>query len=174
MAGQAFQTLGGAGPPTAETMRQLRRLDASAVTVVTYLAGQDFRGITVSAFGVVSLAPARVLVCLASQGDALAAVRSSGRFAVNVLSDSQEFLAEQFAGRAPLVSARFERVKHRISGAGNPLLEECLVWFDCRVEAIHGGGDHAIVVGDVREAGTGVGAMPLLYFDGSYRELEAE
>lgn len=171
---RAFQALDGADPPTDETMRQLRRLDASAVTVVTFTSDHGFRGITVSAFCVVSLAPARVLICLASQGDALAAITSTGRFAVNVLSDIQEFLAEQFAGRAPLVNPRFERVKHRISGAGNPLLEDCLAWFDCRVEAIHDGGDHAIIVGDVREAGYGAGAMPLLYFDGAYRELQAE
>ncbi len=172
--GASFQVFDGGNPPGVETMRQLRRSVASAVTVVTVATEHGFRGVTVSAFCVVSLAPARVLICLGRQGDALAAVTSVGRFAVNVLSDSQEFRAEQFAGRAPLVNPRFDRVKHRISGSGNPILEDSLVWFDCLVQAMHDGGDHVIVVGDVREAGQGAGALPLLYFDGTYRELAAE
>lgn len=174
MGDRPFQALDGGSRPTDDTMRQLRRLGAAAVTVVTFTSDQGFRGVTVSAFCVVSLAPARVLVCLASQGEALAIIRASGRFAVNVLSDTQEFLAERFAGRAPLVSPRFEGVKHRVSGSGNPILDDCLVWFDCSLQATFDGGDHAIVVGDVWEAGRGAGAMPLLYFDGSYREIGIE
>lgn len=174
MRDHSFQHLDGGSRPTDETMRQLRRLGAAAVTVVTFTSDQGFRGVTVSAFCVVSLTPARVLVCLASEGEALAIIRATGRFAVNVLSDTQEFLADRFAGRAPLVNPRFEGVKHRLSGSGNPILEDGLVWFDCSMQATFDGGDHAIVVGDVREAGRGAGTMPLLYFDGSYRELQFE
>jgi len=174
MGAHSFQVLDAGGVPTDETMRQLRRLSASAVTVVTFTSDQGFRGVTVSAYCVVSLTPARVLICLASQGEALATIQAIRRFAVNVLSDTQEFLADQFAGRAPLVNPRFEGVKYRLSRSGNPILEDCLTWFDCSVQVTLDAGDHTVVVGDIREAGRGAGAMPLLYFDGSYRELQLE
>lgn len=158
-------------PPTADEMRALRRLHAGGVSVVTSQDERGWRGVTVSAFGVASLAPPLVLVCLGRASEALAAIAASGSFAVSVLSDRQEFLAEQFAGRAPLVNPRFQGVKHRVCASGNPVLEECLAWFDASVVARYDGGDHEIVVGAVQEAGYGTGRDPLLYFDGGYRSL---
>jgi len=169
-----FQAIEGGQLPTADAMRTLRRMHAAAVTVVTTTDDSGFRGITVSAFCIVSLAPPTVLVCLTTGGEALAAIGVSGRFAVSILSDTQEFLAERFAGRAPLVNAQFDGVKHRVVGTGNPILEDCLVWYDCEVQASYPCGDHHVVVGAVREAGFGSGSFPLLYFDGAYRELQID
>lgn len=155
-------------------MRELRRLHAASVTVVTTAVKEGFRGITVSAFCIVSLAPPIVLICLDRRGDALGSITASGQFAVSVLSDSQEFLAEQFAGRAPLVSPTFRGVKHRLTKAGIPVLEECLAWFDCAIQNTYDAGDHAVILGGVREAGFGSGISPLLYFEGAYRELQID
>jgi flavin reductase (DIM6/NTAB) family NADH-FMN oxidoreductase RutF len=166
-----FQVVDGGGPPTEPSMRELRRRYAGSVCVVTARDERGFRGITVTAFCVVSLDPPTVLVCLASEGEALAAVAASGTFAVSILSDTQEFLADQFAGRAPLVNRRFDGVRHRLTTAGNPVLEDCLAWFDCAVSERLPAGDHAVVIGQVREAGYGTGSEPLLYFDGAYRSL---
>lgn len=169
--GQQFEAIENGQAPSAEAMRQLRRLHAGAVTVVTAKTDRGFRGVTVTAFCIVSLEPPRVLVCLAKGGDALAEVEAAGSFAVSVLSDTQEFLAEQFAGRAPLVTPRFLGVKHRLARSGNPILEDSLAWFDCAVIANYDQVDHSILVGGVKEAGFGAGAAPLLYFDGDYRSL---
>lgn len=169
---RAFEAVAGGGVPDAPAMRELRRLHAAAVTVVTTRDDRGFRGVTVTAFGVVSLAPPRVLVSLGTESEALAAITASGSFAVSVLADTQEFLAEQFAGRAPLVNRHFNGVKHRLTAGGNPVLEECLVWFDCSVAARLDEGDHVVVFGTVREAGHGTGADPLLYFDGDYRSIQ--
>ncbi len=155
-------------------MRELRRLHAAAVTVVTTVVEHGFLGITVSAFCIVSLAPAIVLICLDQHGEALGSIKASGKFAVSILADSQEFLAEQFAGRAPLVSPSFSGVKYRLTRAGNPVLEDSLAWFDCAVVNASDAGDHAVILGGVREAGYGSGINPLLYFDGAYRELQID
>jgi flavin reductase (DIM6/NTAB) family NADH-FMN oxidoreductase RutF len=152
-------------------MRDLRRLFSGPVTVVTTADDRGFHGITVSAFCVTSLAPPAVLICLGSQGEALAMVETSGRFAVSLLSDRQEFLADRFAGRAPLVNRRFDGVKHRLTGHGLPVLEECLAWFVCEVSGTQDVGDHVAFFGRVVEAGYGTGIEPLLYFDGAYRTL---
>lgn len=169
---RAFEVVSGGNVPGADEMRELRRLHAAAVTVVTTRDDGGFRGVTVSAFSIVSLAPARVLVCLAMESEVLAAITASGSFAVSILADTQEFLAEQFAGRAPLVNRHFTGVKHRLTAGGNPVLEECLAWFDCSVATRLDVGDHVVVLGAVREAGQGTGVDPLLYFDGNYRSFQ--
>jgi flavin reductase (DIM6/NTAB) family NADH-FMN oxidoreductase RutF len=155
--------------PTTIEMRQFRRLHAGAVTVVTFTDDRGLRGITVTAFVVVSLSPPRVLVCLDSASEALAGVIAANSFAVSLLGDRQEFLAERFAGRAPLVNRRFDGVPHRMTERGNPVLDDSLVWFDCVVETVEPAGDHTIVVGAVEEAAAGRASdLPLLYFDGRY------
>lgn len=174
-AGEAnvFDVVDGGAIPGADSIRQLRRLHAAAVTVVTTHDERGFRGVTVSAFCVVSLDPPSVMISLGRDSAATTAVITSGSFAVSVLADTQEFLADQFAGRAPQVNPRFAGVKHRRSANGNPILEDGLAWFDCAVTSRLDAGDHVVIFGAVREAGHGNGAEPLLYFDGKYGTLGA-
>jgi flavin reductase (DIM6/NTAB) family NADH-FMN oxidoreductase RutF len=142
------------------------------VTVVTTSAEPGYRGITVTAFCIVCLAPPRVMISLSTANETLAALLNTRHFAVSILSDTQEFLAERFAGRAPLVNSRFDGVKHRLSRGGVPVLEECLAWFDCVVGDKSVLGDYTIVLGHVQEAGYGNGGEALLYYDGAYRFLQ--
>src|SRR5579884_3470706 len=111
---RSFEIVDGGQPPSPDSMRALRRLHAAAVTVVTFTTSEGFRGITVTAFCIVSLSPPIVLICLTRGGEAATAIERSSSYAVSVLSDQQEFLAERFAGRAPLVNPRFEGVKYRL------------------------------------------------------------
>ena len=124
---RSFEAVDGGKSPNNDAMRALRRLNATSVTVVTTRTDRGFRGITVSAFSIISLSPPRLLVCLDRRGEAIDDLAKAANFAVSVLSDSQEFLADRFAGRAPLVNLRFEGVKHRLVASGLPVLEECLV-----------------------------------------------
>jgi len=167
---RSFEVVDGGQTPSADSMRALRRWQTNSVTVVT-TTDSGFRGVTVSAFSIVSLEPGHLLVCLDRRGEALEAVIKASRFAVSVLSDRQEFLADRFAGRAPLVDPQFSGVRFQLTTRGNPVLEECLVWFDCDVAAHQDWGDHVVVFGDVVEGGYGTGTDPLLYFDGAYRSL---
>jgi flavin reductase (DIM6/NTAB) family NADH-FMN oxidoreductase RutF len=159
-------------PMTDQAMRKVRGLFASGVTVVTTVQEGKLRGVTVSAFSAVSLHPPRVLICLANESESKDWIAESGIFAVNILSDEQEFLSERFAARAPIVNTRFEGVPYHTATTGSPLLADSLAWYDCRVEAIHDGGDHAIFVGRVEASGFGAeGKPPLLYFANRYQRL---
>ena len=59
--------------------------------------------------------------------------------------------------------------------AGNPVLENTLMWLDCELWAEHDAGDHLIVLGRVQDMSLTEGRPddPLLYFNGSYRHLSA-
>ncbi len=138
------------------------------------LTQQDdgWRGATVSAFAVVSLEPPTLLVCLARDARMSMQVPESGAFTVSILDREHEFLAERFAGRAPLVDARLTGVDHLPAPSGLPVLSGTLAWFDCQVSAVHDGGDHVVVIGQVNHVGAGDDTDdPLLYYEGRYRSL---
>lgn len=156
----------------AAAIRDARRRWASGVSVVLTRQDDGWRGATVAAFAVVSLAPPVVLICLDREARMATLVAEQGSFAVSILERSHEFLAERFAGRAPLVDARLSGIGHEFAPGGLPILTKSLAWFECRVNAIHDGGDHVVIIG--RVSGFGVGPEtddPLLYYEGRYRAL---
>ena len=154
---------------TDQTLRKMRGLFASGVTVVTTAHEGQLRGVTVSAFASVSLNPPLVMICLANESESKDWIAESSVFAVNILSDEQEFLSERFAARAPIVNTRFDGVPYHTAITGSPILAGSLAWYDCRVEALHDGGDHTIFIGRVEALGFGAeGKQPLLYFANRY------
>lgn len=161
------------GEVDAGAMRAARRRWAGGVAVVLTRDGEGYRGATVSAFAVVSLEPALVLVCLDRAGRLAAAVPATGAFTASVLDRRQAFLAERFAGRAPLSDAALSDVPHDVLPNGLPVLRDALAWFACRVRATHDGGDHVVVLGAVETVGLGADTDdPLLFYEGRYRGIE--
>ena len=154
---------------TQEAFRAALGSFASGVTVVTTKDARDkLLGITVSAFCSVSLSPPMVLICIektASVHDAL--TRASG-FVVNILSAAQEQLARKFS----IVDIdRFEGVGFSRSANGYAILDDVLSVIECRRHALHDGGVHTIIIGEVDSSRVEPGA-PLLYYRGGYAQLE--
>lgn len=121
-------------------------------------------GLTVNALTSVSLDPPLILVCLATTSQTRDYVLESGSFAVNVLDDGGAELAERFSRGDR--SGRFREVELREAATGSPVLARSLAWIDCTVHAVHGAGDHSIVVGLVKEAGHLSDGAPLVFFRG--------
>jgi len=142
---------------------------ASGVTVVTTrdAAGHPL-GLTVSAFCSVSLHPPLVLVCIDHRSETNAAMRESGRFAVNVLAEDQEVVSRRFAAPG---RAKVEGFAFALGPQGLPLVPGALAHVECRVRSFHDEGDHAVWVGEVRSLSAHPG-RPLLYHAGAYRRLE--
>ena len=95
-------------------------------------------------------------------------MRQVGSFCVNVLSDEQAGVSTTFASKG---DDKFRSVMTRTEATGAPVIEGCLAWIDCRVEAVHTAGDHDIVVGRVVALGTAGGGSapgPLVFFKGGY------
>jgi len=157
---------------TDAALRKIRGLFASGVTVVTTAHETQLRGITISAFSSVSLDPPLVLICVAKDTTTREMIEASGIFAVNILSDDQEFLSERFAARAPIVNEKFEGVPYHVAVTGAPILEQSIAWYDCHVLATHDGGDHTVFVGRVEAIGVDDAARaPLLYYANRYAHL---
>lgn len=154
-------------------LRKLRGLFASGVTVVTTAHEGRLRGMAVSAFASISLEPPLVMIALAHEAGTRELIADSGVFAVNILSDDQEFLSERFAARAPIVNEQFQGVPYDTALTGSPILPQSMAWYDCEVAATHDGGDHVILIGRVVAIGFGDEArQPLLYYANRYTRLK--
>ena len=153
---------------------------ASGVTVVTTIDEGVDHAMTASAFTSVSLDPPQVLVCAHRTSRFHEAVRASGRWGVTILSDQGRADSAWFADRGRPLENQLERVGHHRSPGGFALLDSGIAWMECWTSAIHDGGDHSIIVGDVLWAEVADHDVddPLLYFRSHYgtivRSMQSE
>ncbi|MER5864474.1 flavin reductase family protein [Kitasatospora sp. NPDC002040] len=158
-------------PADPDAVRAAARHWTTGVAVLTARDGDEVFAKTVSSFATLSLDPPLISVAVARHSPLAAAVRSGGRYAVSVLAAGQEAVGRRFAtpgaGRA---LGMFTTVPMHPEATGTPVLDHCLAWFDCRLQAVLPAGDHALLIGEVAAADGRPGA-PLLYHDGHYREL---
>jgi flavin-dependent trigonelline monooxygenase, reductase component len=153
-----------------ETFREAMAAVPAAVAVVSVRDRGGFRGLTASSFTSASLAPPLLLVCLDSLSQTRDAVEREGAFNLSVLRRGQEFLADRFAARAPLVDLAWREVPHLLTGGGVPVVRDCVAWFECRLEELHPAGDHVIALGRVLSSGLG-GGEPLVLWDRGFWSL---
>ncbi|OKI01264.1 flavin reductase [Streptomyces sp. CB02923] len=173
----APQTPPGRAPGTAVPgeRRHLRDVLGSFATgIVVLTAGRaEPRGMTANSFTSVSLDPPLVLVCVARTAALHDLVLDEGAFAVSVLSADQEPVARRFADRSrPRGAREFEAVEAAPGPhTGAPLLAGALAWLECRLTAVHDGGDHSIMLGAVLEAHRSAEEPALLFHGGGFRRL---
>ena len=141
---------------------------ASSVSVVTTRdADGKAHGLTVSAFCSVSAEPPMVLACIHKRTGSHYAFFERQAFVVNVLSEEQRDVSQQFASPA---DDKFNGIPVEESIDGLPKLQNCLATLECRIVETHDGGDHTILVGSIERTTIAEG-LPLMYFHGGYRKL---
>ena len=151
-------------------LRQTVGRFVTGVTVVAMEADGEIRAMTANSFTSLSLDPPLVLFCLGKETKAGHQIHLAHGFAVSILRDDQRDLSSYFAGiwrepsPPPFTFTEWE---------GGPRLDGCVAALGCRMHAIHEGGDHWIVVGEVvatyRLDG---GSTPLVFYSGQYVSLE--
>jgi flavin reductase (DIM6/NTAB) family NADH-FMN oxidoreductase RutF/pimeloyl-ACP methyl ester carboxylesterase len=153
----------------ARTLRDAMGCFATGITIVTALEtdGQPI-GLTANSFTSLSLDPPLLLLCIANNANSAAVLRSAEHFGVNVLQIGQQPASNRFAGKG---EDRFAAIAWTPGETGVPLLDGSLGSFECRRHAVHDGGDHFILVGEVSRAQFEPRRDPLLYFRGKYRRL---
>ena len=151
------------GPDTARDFRTALGRFATGVTLVTCDSEIGPLGITANSFASLSLDPPLVLWSPARSSRRFEAFTAARHFAIHILRDDQLALARAFTHHGQA----WEGVAWRPSPEGVPLIDDTLARFDCRLHAIHEGGDHAIVVGEVTSAVIGEGA-PLIFAGGGF------
>ncbi|WP_327135620.1 flavin reductase family protein [Streptomyces sp. NBC_01343] len=148
---------------------------ASGVTVITSPAGEGEdgpAGFACQSFASLSLDPPLVTFMVARTSTTWPRIARAGVFCVNILGAGQGELCRAFAVSG---ADKFAGVAHAPAPVtGSPQLEAVPAWIDCRIHAVHTGGDHLIVVGRVEAMGAAGEDGPLLFHKGRFGRLAAE
>ncbi|MER7747491.1 flavin reductase family protein [Streptomyces bacillaris] len=144
---------------------------ASGVTVVTAHDADGPTGFACQSFASLSLDPPLVAFMVARTSTTWPRIARAGSFCVNILGAGQGALCRGFAVSG---ADKFAGVAYEGAPAtGSPLLGSVPAWVDCRIHAVHTGGDHLIVVGRVEALGAATAeadgeAGPLLFHRGAF------
>ncbi|MGC4108398.1 MAG: flavin reductase family protein [Thermomicrobiales bacterium] len=161
--------------------RAFRRRWPTGVAIVTTQAPDGaFRGATAGSLMMLSLEPPTLALGLATESSFHQLLAEGQPFAVAILDRGGEFLADRFAGRAPVPDARFGGIPYmltEVDGATIPVLDgpAVLAWAACRVTGTSVAGDHALIVAAVISGRLGDDTDdPLIFYEGRYRGLEVQ
>ncbi len=133
------------GPDTATALREAFGAFGTGVTVVTAQGPRGPVAMTANSFTSVSIDPPLVLWCPARASARHDALVDAAQFAIHVMGQDQQAIAAHFARSGD----DFDAVDWHADAAGLPFLSGCLARFECAARAVHDGGDHSIVVGQV-------------------------
>lgn len=153
-------------------LRDALGLFATGITVITTVDQSDAGrpiGMTANSFASLSLKPPLVLWNLGDHADCFDVFRVASHFAIHVLHAEQEHMSTRFATKG---ADKFAGLDWSSGVLGSPILSDYAACFECRTEAIHTGGDHLIVVGQVERFDARSESEPLLYYRGRYRHLK--
>jgi flavin reductase (DIM6/NTAB) family NADH-FMN oxidoreductase RutF len=153
----------------ARALRNSLGMFATGVCVVTAKTptGEPM-GLTINSFSSVSLNPPLILWSLDKGSDTMPVFESAAAFTVNILGEHGKDMSQRLSRKGQHGLGEGE---WRAGATGAPVLNDAIAHFDCVVSARHDGGDHVILVGEVKAHAHKDGVHPLLYYRGRYREL---
>lgn len=155
-------------PIDPELFRSVLSSFASGVAVVTAMDDGVPVGLTAQSFTSLSLDPPLVMFCPKITSTSWPRIENAQHFAANILAEGQDALGIGFARSG---GDKFADVDWTPGPSGAPLLTGVLAHIDCRMEAVHPGGDHKIVVGRVLHLAADAAKKPLVYFRSAFESL---
>ena len=153
------------GMDLSEYRRALAQFPTGVTVVSTTHADGSRIGLTASSFNTVSMQPPLILWSVARSTYCAGVFETAKCFVVNVLGKHQVDISNGFASR---VAERFAGVQHYQAHCGCPVIADTAAWFECRTWNRYDGGDHMIMVGEVRDFQYSDAVMPLVFSRGSY------
>ena len=157
--------------PSAENARLFRDAlgrFATGVTEVTTMGPDGPVGFTANSFSSLSLDPPLVLWSPAKSSQRYPFFAAAEHFAIHVLGQGQADWPRRFSRQGE----GFAGLDWRTNAEGVPVLPGALARFDCRRHAVHDGGDHLIIVGQVLRLALEEGE-PLVFVKGRYGSFTA-
>ena len=124
------------------------------VYIVGVKNGAQLNAFTGTWFTQVSFTPPLVALGVKKDSHSFEMMKQSGVFSINLLGKDQKSVAEHFVKPATVVGEKLKGVRYRLGRTGVPILEEAIAYVECEVREIaNERGDHAVVIGEVVEAG---------------------
>jgi flavin reductase len=152
-----------------DELRAVMGRSPAGVAVVSVDVRDQRVGLTVASLVSLSLDPPLVGVAIRRDAALHELLREAGKFAVSLLGEGQESLAQHFARGVPPI-ALWEGIAIR-NPEGPPELEGAIGWLVCNMAAEYPAGDHTFFVGEVDAAEPGPAKSPLVFYRQSYSTL---
>ena len=138
---------------------------STGVTIVTSISDDGEKvGMTASSFNSVSTEPPLILWSVTKSALSASVFRDAKYFSVHVLASDQIDLSNKFAQRG---ADKFAFVDHSQDSNGVPIISGSVSRFDCSSWAVHEGGDHWVIIGEV-EGIARENKESLVFSEGSY------
>ena len=137
----------------------------TGVTLVTSLSPEGPQAMVIGSFVSVSLDPPLVGFLPGKDSSTWQKMKDENKFCVNVLSDQQENVANEFFRKE---KNPWEVISWHESKEGLPAVDNSLASIDCSVFKVLETGDHWFVMGEVIGAEIIETGSPLLFLGGSY------
>ena len=145
---------------------------ASGVTVITSKDQNVDYGFTASSFTSVSIDPLLVLFCLNKEAKSNKALNKKSFFVVNILSENQMNICNQFANNKITPKERFNKVDTINSSNLIKIISDSLGNLECQVTEKIDSGDHYIYIGKVLNGYLNKELLkPLIYQNGLIKKL---
>ena len=124
------------------------------VYIIGVAQDAQLNAFTATWFTQVSFTPPLVALGIKKDSHSFDMIKSGRVFSVNVLGKDQKSIAEHFVKPATVVGEKLKDVPHHIGKTGAPVLDEAIAYVEGEVREIaNERGDHALVIGEVVEAG---------------------
>lgn len=144
-----------------EAKKKALRMFTYGLYVVTAAEGEDVAAGTVTWLSQASFEPPLVMVAVKVDSTLHSVLERSGTFAINILGEGQEEMAQAFFGRTVREDNRLNGYAFEMGETGSPLLLDAPAFVECREIGRVARGDHTVVVAEVVNAGVWREAKPL-------------
>ena len=131
--------------------------------VVTARCGDEQSGLIATFVQKASLVPAcpRMVAAIARHHYTWSLIENSQSFALHLVGETQLEWVDRFGLHSGRTSDKFAGLPSTRGTTGSPLLEDAILWMECRVEASLDTGDRTIYLAEIVSVGTGVDDRPL-------------
>jgi len=154
-----------------DVARALRRAFSLFPTGVVAMCGHDGDtpvGMTVNSFSSVSLVPPLVSVCVALGSTSWAKLNDLPRIGLSVLGAGQQTLSRQLSARQ---GDRFAGVTLVTGAHSARFIPGATLWLDCAIAERFPGGDHEIILFEVKHTTLFPDIAPLVFHQSQYLGL---
>lgn len=149
----------------------MRRLPSGVCVISTRAANGHQYAMTASSVTSVSDNPPSLLVCVNQQARICPVLTLGQRFAINILGKNHQDISVLCA-TGDQGEKRFNLGQWLIAPDKTPYLQDAEAVFECEVDLVQPYGTHNIVVGKIIAVSVATsGPAPLIYLDGSYRNI---
>ena len=137
---------------------------ATGITVVATKNNSILYGKTINSFSSLSLSPPLVLFSLDIKSSKLKIFKESKTVSINILSNKQEMISNNFAKKNP----DWKNIEYDVLKNGNPIIKNCVSNLDCKIEDKIKKGDHIIFICKVAHVLNNNKLQPLIYYNSEF------